>query len=93
MPCIRPLFHENKFLTNFKDKAKVFNTFFPNQCTLMHQSNVLPNNLATLTNESLDSVTCSTDDISKKLTDLKLNQTYGMGILSTKMIKLPGNSI
>ena len=26
--CIPPLFHENKFITNFKEKAELFNTFF-----------------------------------------------------------------
>ena len=28
IPCISPLFHKNKFLTNFKEKAELFNTFF-----------------------------------------------------------------
>ena len=47
------LFHENKFITNFKEKAEPFNTFFANQCTLLNNRSVLPNNLAklTLTNE------------------------------------------
>ena len=26
IPCIPPLFHENKFITNFKEKAELFNT-------------------------------------------------------------------
>ena len=34
IPCIPPLFHENKFITNFKEKAELFNTFFANHCTL-----------------------------------------------------------
>ena len=27
IPCISPLFYENKFITNFKEKAELFNTF------------------------------------------------------------------
>ena len=54
--CIPLLFHENKFVTNFKEKAKLFNTFFANQCTLLNNSSVLPSNLAKLTNKSLDTV-------------------------------------
>ena len=28
IPCIPPLFHENKFITDFKEKAELFNHFF-----------------------------------------------------------------
>ena len=45
---ITPLFHENKFITNFKEKSELFNTFFANQYTLLNNSSVLPNNLAKL---------------------------------------------
>ena len=66
IPCIPPLFHENKFITNFKEKAKLFNFFFfANQCTLLNKSSVLLNNLAKLTNKLLDTVNFSTDHISK----------------------------
>ena len=30
IPCIPPLFHENKFITDFKEKAELFNHFFVN---------------------------------------------------------------
>ena len=32
VPCIPPIFHENKFITNFREKAELFNSLFPNQC-------------------------------------------------------------
>ena len=43
MPRIPPLFHENKFITNFNEEAELFNVFFflANHCTLMNNSNVL----------------------------------------------------
>ena len=50
------MLHENKFVTNFKEKAELFNTFFANQCTLLTNSSALPNNLAKLTNKLLDTV-------------------------------------
>ena len=28
IPCVLPLFHENKFITDFKEKAELFNHFF-----------------------------------------------------------------
>ena len=93
IPCIPPLFHENKFITNFKEKAELFNTFFANQCTLLNNSSVLPSNLAKLTNKSLDTVNFSTDDISKIINNLDPNKAHGHDMLSIRMIKLCGNSI
>ena len=73
VPCIPPLFHENKFITNFKDKAELFNTFFANQCILSNTSSALPNNLAKLTSKSLDTVNFSTDEVSKTMNNLDPN--------------------
>ena len=91
--CIPPLFHENKFITNFEKKAELFNTFFAKQCTLLNDSSVLPYNLAKLTNKSLDTVNFSTDYISKIINNLDPNKAHGHDMLSIRMIKLCGNSI
>ena len=32
-PCIPPLFHDNKFITDFEKKRKVLNSFFAKQCS------------------------------------------------------------
>ena len=82
IPCIPPLFHENKFIINFKERAELFNTFFANQCTLLNNSSVLPNNLAKPTNESPDTVNFSTDDISQIINNLDPNKTHGHDMLS-----------
>ena len=71
-----PLFHENKLITNFKEKAGLFNTFFVNQCL------VLPDSQAKLTNKSLDTVNFSTDDISKMINNLDPNKAHGQDMLS-----------
>ena len=56
IPCIPPLFHENKFITDFKEKAELFNHFFVNQCFLLSNNSVLPTDLPQLTNKCLDSI-------------------------------------
>ena len=60
-----------------------FNTFFANQCTLLNNSSVLPDNLAKLTNKSLDLVNFSTNDISKIINNLDPNKAHGHDMLST----------
>ena len=32
---IPPFFHENRFITDFKEKAELFNSFFSSQCSLL----------------------------------------------------------
>ena len=54
IPCIPPLFHENKFITDFKEKAELFNHLFVNQCSLLRNNSVLPTNLPHITNKCLD---------------------------------------
>ena len=67
--------------------------FFANQCTLLNNSSVLPNNLAKLTNKSLDSVNFSSDVISKIINNADLNKAHGHDMLRIWIIKLYGNSI
>ena len=60
---------------------ELFNTFFANQCTLLNNSNILPDNLAKLTNKP-------TDDIAKIVDHLDPNKVQGHHMLSILMIIL-----
>ena len=51
IPCIPPLFENNEYITDFKKKAELFNSFFANQWTLMNNNSQLPQNLPYKTNE------------------------------------------
>ena len=51
------------------------------------------NNLAKLTNKSLDTFNFLTHNISKIITNIDLNKAHGHDMLSIRMIKLCGNSI
>ena len=87
------LFHKNEFMTNFKEKTELLNTFFANRCTLLNNSSLLPMNLAKLTSKPLDSVNFSTDDISRIVKNLDPNKAHGRDTLSISMIKFCRNSI
>ena len=56
IPCIPPLFHENKFITDFKEKVELFNHFFVKQCSLLSNNSALPTNPLQLTSKCLDSI-------------------------------------
>ena len=44
IPCIPPIYHNNNSITDFKEKAQIFNDFFAKQCTLVENSSKLPTN-------------------------------------------------
>ena len=92
-PCIPPLFHENKFIADFKEKAELFNRFFVNQCSLLSNNSVFPTDLPQLTNKCLDSIHFSSSDIDKIISRLDPNKAHGHDMLSNQMINLCGNSI
>ena len=79
-PDIPTLFHENKFITNLKEKSELLIFFFANQCGLSNNLRVLPKNLAKLTNKSLHSLNFSTYDISKIINNLDQNKAHGHDI-------------
>ena len=93
IPCIPTFFHENKFVTDFKEKAELLNHFFVNQCFVLSNNSVLPTNLPQLTNKCLDSIHFSSSEIAKIISNFDLNKANGHDMLSIRMINLCGNSI
>ena len=56
IPCIPPLFHDNKFITDLKEKSKIFNSFFARQCPLIDNGDTLPSLFPLITEKSLSDV-------------------------------------
>ena len=50
---ILPLFINNKFVTDFQEKANVFNSFFAKQCSPIPSSSVLPPKMSYMTKERI----------------------------------------
>ena len=49
IPFIPPLFHNNKFITDFQEKVELFNSFFLKQCSTIYNGSKLPSNLVYIT--------------------------------------------
>ena len=56
IPIIALLFHENKFATDFKEKAELFNAFFDKQCSLIDTNSNLPNQWIYSTEKRLSTI-------------------------------------
>ena len=53
IPIIPPLFYENGFITDFKEKAQLFNIFFSKQCSLIPNNSSLPADVNYITETSI----------------------------------------
>ena len=90
---IPSLYHKNEFVTNFKKKAELFNSFFADHCSLISNSSELPRKFEYLTQSRLSLVTFSVNDITKLIQNLDTNKALGHIQISIRMLKLCGTSI
>ena len=84
---LSPLFHEKKFVTNFLEKAELFNSIFSKQCSLINNGSTLPTNMHYLTNNRLSSITLSQDDTAKIIQNLDSSKAHGHDNISIRMLK------
>ena len=65
IPPIPPLFHEICFITDFKEKADLFNSVFSNQCSLLKNCSKLSTNPRYVTDKRLLTINFTVDNIEK----------------------------
>ena len=98
IPCIPPIYHNNNYITDFKEKAQIFNDFFAKQCTLVENSSKLPTNSFKRTNNLLSTISFTKDDkimikVAKIIKNLNPNKAHGFDMISIRMLKACGESI
>ena len=93
IPLIPPLFHGNKYVTDFKKKTELLNSFFVKQCFLISNSSELPLNFHYTTEKCLYTLKFSNNDIEKIIQNLDPNKADGHDKISMRIIKICGKSI
>ena len=92
-PCIPPLLHQDKFVTDFKEKVNIFNNFFADQCSIVSNNSELPVTLTKKTHESLSTINFSTDGFLKIIRNRDPNKAQEHNMISSRMIKICDTSI
>ena len=92
IPIIRPLFYENRFVTDFKEKDELFNIFFSKQCSLIPNNSCIVSDINYITDKRLSSVTFLGKDVGKIIQNLGSNKTHGYDNLSVCMLKICSDS-
>ena len=93
VPCIPPLFHDNKFITDFSKKADLFNSFFAKQCSIIENNSVLPSSTNPITDQYLANIEFTKDDIKRIICKLDPNKAHGHDMISIRMLKMSGDAI
>ena len=92
IPAIPPLLVDGKFVSDFCEKANLFNNFFSSICTPIQNTSILPPFLHR-TNARITSFYVTKEDILLIIKNLDSSKAHGWDNISIKMIKICGESI
>ena len=91
--CIPPIFHNNKYVTDFKENSEFFDSFFANQCSLIPSNSILPSVLKLLTEHDLTSCDFSETDVLQIIINQGSNKAHGHDMISIRLLKLWNEAI
>ena len=91
-PKIPPLLINNQFILECKEKVKLFNDFFSQQCKPIVTSSVLPN-LTFLTDKRIYQITIGNDEIISLIRNINPHKANGSDGISGKMLILCDDSV
>ena len=93
IPCIPPIYHNNNYITDFKEKAQIFNNFFAKQCTLVKNTSKLPIDSSKRTNNLFPTISFAKDGIANIIKNLNPSKAHGFDMISIRTLKICGDSI
>ena len=93
VPCIPPIFQDNKFVIDFSKKADLFNSFFTKQFSIIEKNSVLPSSTIPITDQYMANTEFTKDDIKRIICKLDSNKAHDHDIISIRMLKMSGDAI
>ena len=93
IPLIPPLLVGNQLVSDFLEKANLFNDYFSKQCTTIDNNSAIPANTSFVTEERLSTFEICPGDIVKIIRSLDPNKAHGHDEITIRMIKMCASSI
>ena len=85
---IPPLLVNNKIVSDFTEKANIFDVFFSSQCSSISNNSVLPSSKCFITDKRLTTINFNKDDILKIIRNLNVDKSHGHDDISIRMLKI-----
>ena len=76
IPNIPSIFHNSRVISEFREKARLFNSYFASQCIAASKSSVL-RDISSHRNTRINSLTIIEKDIIAIIKSLNLNKSHG----------------
>ena len=92
IPIIPPLLENGLFVTDFSEKAQLFNDYFILQCTTIDTGSVIPEHNP-LNSTLIDIFVISEEKILNIIRALNPNKAHGWDEISVRMIKLSDTAL
>ena len=92
IPCIPPIYHNDKFVSDIKKKCDLFNSHFAEQCLPLVNNNKLPFAFTVHTESLLESFYFSAEHIGDIIKKLDPNKAHGHDTINILMLKKYGDS-
>ena len=92
IPKIPPILVDDKYITNCREKASIFNDFFSSQCTPIVNNSVLPD-IRFHTMSRFGSFEISLAEINVFISGLNIKKAHGPDLISANMVKLCGEHL
>ena len=93
VPLIPPLLFYGAFVTDFQEKANIFNSFFAELWTFVSYNSLLPSEFTYMTEERIQSITFRQSDVIEIIRTLNVNKADDNDNISVRMIQLCTNSV
>ena len=93
IPIIPPLLVNDNFITNFLEKANLFNEFFSKQCQPLQNNSTLPKSNTYHTETRLNDITFDNEKLLKIIQSSDANKAHGYDGILIRMLKLGSPSI
>ena len=87
------MYTTTKFITDFKEKSEIFNSFFAGQCSLIDNGSTLLSLFPLIREKSLSDVDFLVEDIKNIITKLDSNKSHGDDMISIRILELCEKSI
>ena len=93
VPNIPPVLENGLFITDFTEKAQLFNDHFINQCMVINTGSEIPQYDASESSSLINDFTISDDKMLNIIRSLNPNKAHGWDEISIRMIKLSDASL
>ena len=93
IPLIPPLLVGNQLVSDFLEKANLFNDYFSKQCTTINNNSAIPANTSFVTEERLPTFELCPGNVVNNIRSLDPNKAHGHDEITIHLVKMCASSI